>query len=145
VSEWHRFLRSNGDTDAFNRGVIGVLRDDGSSDVLIGGAGKDTLFLSDDDIGTGGDGEDTFAVAELPDADGAAIIRDFDPDEDKIVLVRPGGTAPEVTVKADGEDAIVRTDGEAAARVLGAAADLEAGMIETTVFDPDLEESVFAL
>ncbi|MEM1300973.1 MAG: calcium-binding protein [Pseudomonadota bacterium] len=145
VEEWHRFLRSDGDTDAFGRGLIGVLSDDGTSDTLIGGAGNDILFLSDEDIGIGGDGQDSFSVVDLPEATGAAIIQDFDPADDKIVLVRPGGAEPEVTVTPDGADAIVRADGAPAARVLDAANDLEASMIETTVFDPDLKQSAFAL
>ena len=106
-----------------------TLKDDENADRLIGADGNDTLFLGANDIGFGGEDNDTFAVLANQSGDAAtefALIADYVAADDTIAVVVQDGTTPVVAVTADGDDAIV-TIGEAVlARVTGAGATLTA-------------------
>lgn len=62
-----------------------------SSDTLSGGAGDDTLYLSQGDTGSGGDGEDQFNIIANVSSSGAATITDFTPSEDTLSIQVWGG------------------------------------------------------
>ena len=92
------------------------------ADTLHGGAGDDELWLGQGDLGTGGEGADTFRVDHRGDFDdGARLISDFDRDADAIILhvdapadpVTGAPDYPTITqaVSADGADRIIMADG----------------------------------
>lgn len=110
-----------------------VFNDDNTADTLSGGEGDDLLILGADDTGSGGEGADTFAVLlDQADAEtqtgGPALITDL-ADDDALVLMTNDNATPDITVVADGEDAIVSADGEIVARVTGAGNTLTAAAI----------------
>ncbi|MEC3863345.1 calcium-binding protein [Mesobacterium sp. TK19101] len=81
----------------------------GDVDFLNGGDGADTLVAGAGDILTGGDGTDEFVVGEWgddPDDDTPAQFTDFDPDEDRMVVVYDDSTdaEPEVDLRPNAED-----------------------------------------
>ena len=89
---------------------------------LHGGAGQDTLNPRSGDFAEGGAGRDLFLLDEP--GVGMVEIGDYDPVEDRIELRWPGNEGdppPEVRLEPDGNGAtIIRLDGEAVGRVLGA-------------------------
>lgn len=120
------------------------IRDDRFSDALFGGAGADQLFVGSMDNATGGNGEDTFNVLADQQDNGPATIHDFAAEDDNVTIIVNGDTDIEITVEADGEDALVMSDGQVLARVTGAAQTLTAADIailtEASVvgmFDPN--------
>ncbi|MEQ6247356.1 hypothetical protein ABMC89_00550 [Sulfitobacter sp. HNIBRBA3233] len=58
--------------------------DDDDADTIFGEEGDDTLFLGNGDIGSGGAGNDVFAM--VADADETVTITDFDPAEDALAI-----------------------------------------------------------
>ncbi|MGR3434677.1 MAG: calcium-binding protein [Shimia sp.] len=103
---------------------------DAAPDTLEGGAGDDVLLLGPEDRATGGDGADLFQALFQDAPAEQAVIRDYDPTEDRIAVGYVGDVPPEVTVEDDGAgNAVVRTDGIAAMLVEGAAG-LTAGEVE---------------
>ena len=124
-------------------GTINI-RDDRFSDALFGGAGADQLFVGSMDNATGGTGADTFNVLQDQQDNGPAMINDFAAAEDNVTIIVNGDTDIDVNVEADGEDALVMSDGQVLARVTGAADSLtaaditiltEASVVE--MFDPN--------
>ncbi len=113
------------------------LFDDGSADVLEGNAGDDLLGLGDGDIGFGGGGNDIFGVL-IDNQDGATpVIADYNGTQDELVLfVEDIESAGEVTVTADGGDAIINLDGQVVARVSGAAGSIDAGDVSLVELTP---------
>ncbi len=103
---------------------------DFSSDILYGGAGEDMLVAGIGDVMTGGDGSDDFILGPwLADASEAdlsaepALITDFDPEEDSLVIVHDAETeaAPDdisVVLTEDG-DSLVKQGDTVLARVAG--------------------------
>jgi len=77
------------------------LDDDDDGDALIGGDDHDHLWLGGGDTGTGGSGDDQFHLTD--DTDAAAIITDFNPDDD-IVTVYYDATGPEPVLRVDETD-----------------------------------------
>lgn len=73
-------LFQDGSTDRINHHL------DFSSDSLFGGSGDDELFLGRRDEATGGTGADHFTIFDNYDDGDAAVIRDFDPSEDRLVI-----------------------------------------------------------
>ncbi|OYU16895.1 MAG: type I secretion protein, partial [Rhodobacteraceae bacterium PARR1] len=94
------------------------------ADFLSGGDGDDLLHLIGTDVATGGAGADRF------DIQGGGTIADYDPAEDRLVVVYDPTLHPDpqVTVSDDGADALVYLDGQELARISGAAG-LQAGMV----------------
>lgn len=80
------------------------------------------------DTGTGGLGEDNFALFMSQDAEGVIAVTDYTPGEDMIQLIvnNGGGSlgAEDFAVEADAEtgDALILQQGQLVARVEGAAA-----------------------
>ncbi|MEO0937346.1 MAG: calcium-binding protein [Pseudomonadota bacterium] len=71
---------------------------DASEDTLDGGDGDDVLFLAAGDAGTGGTGADSFQLTEGE--NGQAIVTDFDPAEDALVVNVAAGEE----VSVDGQE-----------------------------------------
>ncbi|MBY5932319.1 hypothetical protein KUV51_04840 [Tateyamaria omphalii] len=109
------------------------LLDDDAADVLNGGDGDDALVLGAGDIGTGGEGEDGFALlAETADSDaGPSTITDFNSEEDALViLVDPNQTVdPVVDVVDENGDAIITVNGTPISVLVGAAGQIESADI----------------
>lgn len=83
--------------------LLGRLLGDQGDDVdfLNGGDGADTLIAGAGDILTGGDGADDFMLGDWGDAagtDAPAQLTDFDPDEDRMVVVYDDSTDAEPDV-----------------------------------------------
>jgi Ca2+-binding RTX toxin-like protein len=101
--------------------------DEDGPDILDGGDGDDVLWLGMDDIGTGGEGADEFAVDHRGDHDdGVRTITDYNPEEDVITLhldpTAAGETPPEISqnISEDGADRLISVDGVEVLRVVGA-------------------------
>jgi hypothetical protein len=75
-----REIFQGGSTDRINHHL------DFSSDSLFGGSGDDQLFFGRRDEATGGTGADHFTIFDNYDDGDAAVIRDFDPSEDRLVI-----------------------------------------------------------
>ncbi|MGB3315448.1 MAG: calcium-binding protein, partial [Albidovulum sp.] len=94
-------------------------------DFLNGGEGDDTLIAGLDDWLEGGEGADVFQLSDwLGEDDGPAVIADYNPDEDRLVLLYDpvAHPDPEVTVEPDPAlaDAMqILIDGKVVAHVLG--------------------------
>ncbi|WP_299370074.1 calcium-binding protein [uncultured Tateyamaria sp.] len=119
--------------DAVSDGVVTAVDDQFLMDTLDGGNGDDLLIFGQGDIATGGAGADVFAAFGAADPVAESIVTDFNPAEDGLVLIDPSitnGPAPTVTVTTDGDDAIVRMNGEAIMRVTGAAGTVVASEIQ---------------
>ena len=118
---------------------IDLLRDEGTpltglslsdaadgADTLDGGAGSDFLLLGAGDTGTGGGGQDSFALYMSQNAEGVTSITDFTPGEDVVQLLfsADGGAvdADDYTVENDADtgDALILERGEIVARLEGA-------------------------
>ncbi|MCT4558320.1 MAG: hypothetical protein N4A61_09710 [Pelagimonas sp.] len=68
--------------------------EDGTGDFLDGGEGDDQIVLDENDIGTGGAGEDRFYLRA------SAVVTDFDPQDDVLIVAHDGGDAPTVSAQA---------------------------------------------
>jgi Ca2+-binding RTX toxin-like protein len=81
-------LAGNVQSAIFQRGSTDriVNHTDASSDSLFGGDGDDQLLLSRTDVATGGLGADLYTIFDNYDNGDAAVIRDFDPNEDRLVI-----------------------------------------------------------
>lgn len=85
-------------------------------DYVNAGAGDDLLRLSDDTYATGDAGRDTFEVM----TPGSSVIADYNAAEDQIVVVYEAdasGQPPEVSLRIEGDDALILMDGQVLARV----------------------------
>ncbi|MEL6690778.1 MAG: calcium-binding protein [Pseudomonadota bacterium] len=97
-------------------------------DILSGGSGADTLALGAGDIGSGGDGYDTFELhfdPALGDNPAPTQITDYEPGRDRIeVSYLEGNERPLVTVLDDTESfgALVFANGIVIAQIAGVAA-----------------------
>lgn len=99
--------------------------DEDVTDSLLGGEGDDHLFLGEGDIGVGGDGADIFeSGAYIEDDSGAAVVTDFDPNEDRIQVSvdLEASPNPDIAVVdfADGTGADIIVDGTVVLRISGA-------------------------
>jgi Ca2+-binding RTX toxin-like protein len=113
--------------------------DSDTGDTMDGGAGDDTLYLGNGDTGTGGEGADDFNVVSWINDGEEATITDFDAAEDIITVAYPiGGTAPDVTVETDGDDAQVFADGQLIAVVSGGASTVTLAAIGVSEVSWDL-------
>jgi hypothetical protein len=97
---------------------------DTARDHLNGGDGNDLVLIGGNDVASGGDGADTFVLGPLETAV-AALITDFDPAMDRLVIAWPAGQPfPDIGVTADPTDptaGVVTLDGVQAAVVVGGA------------------------
>lgn len=101
-------------------------------DMLYGGDGDDLILMGRGDTAYGGAGADSFMVGPwMAQSHDAGVVADFAAEEDNILIVLPTAYtgAGEVTLGADGADALVRLDGADVARVSGAAAALTLEMV----------------
>lgn len=100
---------------------------DRGNDTLEGGKGADTLFIGRGDVTVGGEGPDTFAALNVNQNNQVAEIADFDATQDVVGIVAPlDSPDPDIRITAQGGDAIVLTDGNVVARVVGAEGRLSA-------------------
>ena len=96
------------------------LRDDNEADTLLGGEGNDVLALGAADTGTGGAGNDIFGVLENSRTAGPALVTDYDPNEDQLViLVDDINTTLNLSVEDDNGDALILLNQKILARVSG--------------------------
>jgi len=116
--------------------------DDGDADTLDGGNGNDVLLFGAGDLAIGGEGNDIFTVfADAAGSEaGTATVDDYASGEDAMLVyfqTEAEADAAEITVEDDGDDAVISVNGEALARVSGAAGTLTADQIEVAVADDD--------
>ncbi len=94
---------------------------DQARDFLNGGTGNDHLMLGAGDYGTGGEGEDLFALNDIFPNGPVAHITDFDPAEDQLVVLYDAATHsnPDLQIDIDPQTglATLRLDGVAVAVV----------------------------
>mgnify|MGYP001279648513 CR=1 FL=1 len=96
--------------------------DDSETDFLNGTEGDDTLWLGMGDIGTGGQGADSFVLPSWMAAGEGAIILDHDPAEDQIVVVVDHAAHPDpqlVVEQGEGDTTRILLDGATLATVNG--------------------------
>lgn len=129
-------LQGGAGADSVNGGegsdtlIGGSLADpfDGAADTLDGGAGLDTLFLSDGDTGTGGADADRFTLSNGE--TGAVTITDFNPSEDALVIeVAAEGDVAVVSQTVLVEGVLVAFDNGATALLQGLSAAVPASAI----------------
>ena len=104
----------------------------GEADVANGGVGDDDIYYGSNDTLTGGAGEDNFVGGYWVDADEAATITDFDPDEDMLIYsYKEGSEEPEITIgTSDDGDAQLLADGELVVTLLNVAqGDVDPGVV----------------
>lgn len=114
-------------------GDLSYVVEDHQSDDLHGGLGKDTLFLGSDDVGTGGQGADSFHVSWDVEHGHPAEITDYNPKQDKIYVELTSNHADDTLSDATGQAQTITTElmahgagtailinGQAIAHVLGA-------------------------
>ncbi|AMY71413.1 calcium-binding protein [Frigidibacter mobilis] len=129
-----------------NDTLVGVTPHDSAADAdyLNGGRGDDRLILGAGDTGSGGEDADTFVLGDwLMGGDAVAVIADYDPAQDQIVLAYDPAAhpAPEVTVEHEGTTAHVLIDGIRIAEVTGAASLAADGIL--LIGTPDILETGF--
>ena len=97
---------------------------DAASDFLNGGGGDDTILAGEGDIVTAGDGADTIVMGEWVAGGEAVELMDYDPDEDRLVLVYDltATPDPDIEVVSDPDTpgiSRVLVEGDEIARVHG--------------------------
>ena len=99
--------------------------DDAATDFLNGGRGADALHIGAGDYANGGSGADSFVVHDIRIGDPVAQIVDFDPSEDRLVMLYDPDlhADPRVSIHNDQGtgNALVLLDGVPVAQVLGGA------------------------
>ena len=86
-----------------------TLTSDNKSDVLlVGGSGDDSLIVTGGTATlSGGDGSDTFELTYSANKKISAVIEDFDPSTDKIIVNFDGETVPQLSSSISGNDVIL--------------------------------------
>lgn len=105
--------------------------DTDEGDLMNGGYGDDLLLIGSSDSATGGEGSDEFILGDWITADNAALIKDYNGDEDAI-FVSYTGAAEDMALEVndtDAGDAEILIEGRVIATVTGAAGNLTAGDI----------------
>ncbi len=93
----------DGDPFFVGWGLSGVDTDT-DADMLSGGAGDDTIYIGNNDVARGGDGDDEFIVSDWMEDGALSEITDFDSTEDIIVVALSTETAGvEVTTSVTDE------------------------------------------
>ena len=99
--------------------------DDLLRDFLNGGAGDDLIFMGAGDSATGGAGHDHYVFTEYPVGGDVAVIEDFDPGQDDLVVLVDGQAVASgsLTLVAEegSQDATLMLDGVALALIKGGA------------------------
>lgn len=104
--------------------------DAADGDSVDGGSGNDVLIFGENDTVAGGSGSDLFYSGDWMDGGDAAVVTDFDPDDDVLIYsYDPSGPAPVMTQTDDGGDRIILADGVPVIRLSGYAgsSDVTAG------------------
>jgi Ca2+-binding RTX toxin-like protein len=120
------FMTGGDDADWIN-GAAGDDTIDGGAgaDMIFGGAGDDALLLGAGDHATGDAGADAYTLNDYRAGDLPAVIADYAPDEDRIVLIYDADLHPEPIVQTEAiegtQDVSVLLDGIRIAIVEGAA------------------------
>lgn len=108
-------LRENNDLLDLGREVLlDLSSDDSGADVLNGGEGDDFILLGEDDVATGGAGQDSFLAYEYPaDSTGQSTITDYTDGEDQLILIYPElETPPAISISDNASgDAIISLNG----------------------------------
>lgn len=113
--------------DVFGKNVVdGGLGDDvlrvGKASTAFGGDGDDSIYLMDGGTAFGGDGADILTVELSGDASRMAVVRDFDPEQDALIVQLPEGTEiSSLVVEQITEGWTVMLNGAAVVRVIGPA------------------------
>lgn len=106
--------------------------DSSGGDLMVGGYGDDLLLMGGEDTAFGGNGDDIFAVRD--DIDGIAVINDFAPGEDTIVVSYEAASLPSITISDDGSgNAQISIDGTVVSTIIGMAGQITPSDI--SVFD----------
>lgn len=106
--------------------------DSSGRDLMIGGHGDDLLLMGGEDTAFGGEGDDMFAVRD--DIDGIAVINDFAPGEDTIVVSYDASSLPSITISDDGSgNAQISIDGTVVTTIIGMAGQITP--TDISVFD----------
>jgi len=118
-------------------GVFSPNGDTDDGDALMGGFGDDVLLIGSQDTATGGDGSDVFTLGTWIQSGSSAVIQDYDPADDEIIVVHEG-SAPALTIVDDGAtNALIQLDGTTIASVTGAAATLSLANVSLVSVGPD--------
>lgn len=107
--------------------------DDGSTDFVNGGEGDDALHLGAGDYGNGGAGADNFALQDFAPGSTPVQISDFDPAEDRLVVMYDAALHPDpqLTLQSGGGVTVLLLDGVPLASLTnGAALDLNAVLLQ---------------
>lgn len=95
---------------AGNDTLIGVHFNDNGADIsgtnyLNGGEGDDLIVLGSGDIASGGNGADTFVLGDWLDSSAPAVIVDFSPGEDRLIIAYDGSVRsdPVIAIENDPE------------------------------------------
>ncbi len=109
-------------------------RDDLVADRVFGDGGDDDLYLGDADTGIGGTGADEFFISPESGTNTAAVISDFEPGTDEIVVqFATGAAAPVITFQTVGPDEQVLANGTVVATVSGQAGNVAATDVRVEV------------
>lgn len=114
-------------------GDLSYVVEDHQADTLLGGLGKDSLFLGSDDVGSGGKGADSFHVSWDVEHGHPAEITDYNARQDKIYVeftsnhaddgmtdIKPEEQTITTELMKDGSGTSILINGQAIAHVLGA-------------------------
>ena len=102
------------------------------SDVVNGGWDDDVLLFGDGDTVTGGNGADTFVAGPWMTGENNTVVTDFDPEEDRLVVMYDGDgvPVPMVSVNGDGDATVSFSAGEASFVLTGVGAGFTAANVE---------------
>jgi len=137
----------DGDEDAAAFLDDAILVDDQSADSVDGGDGDDVLVFGAGDTANGGAGDDIFTIfGDGSDvSEGGSVVEDFNAADDSLVVYFSSieaAAAADITVTDEGDDAVVRINGEIYSTVVGAAGELSASDIAISQPAPDTDEPI---
>jgi len=119
----------------------GAGSDGDAGDEMNAGFGDDALIIGSEDTATGGGGSDTFGLGDWLQSGSAAEITDYDAATDQIAFsYDAAGDIPDLSVADDGAgNALIQSNSETVATVLGAAGSLTADDIALVGYGPEAD------